>query len=88
MSDITPLGLGTQGRYDVGDDLPLSVGTLGRYRIAGDTPPPFDPTNLGSGGYTLPSDEALEADRMRLVLDDERVIMDVIKKFLEMQRDG
>ena len=87
MSDITPLGLGTQGRYDVGSDAPMSIGTQGRYRFDGGTPPvtPFDPIG---GGYNLPSDEDLDALRRRQVLDDERVIMAVIKKFLEMQRDA
>jgi hypothetical protein len=48
---------------------------------------PFDPTNVGSGGSPL-SDVDQVAALKRIWADDERVLMQVIKRFLEMQRDA
>lgn len=48
---------------------------------------PFDPTTAGSGGYTLPGEDQA-ALYERLHADDERVLMAVIKTFLEMRKNG
>jgi hypothetical protein len=48
---------------------------------------PFDPTT-GGGGSPLPGEGGVAEHIRRIQLDDERVLMAVIKKFLEMQRDA
>jgi len=83
---LTPLGLGTQGRYDFGADYPLSLGTQGRFRTDGIVP--FDPVTGGGGGSPLPGEDTARQRLRKIQLDDERVLMAVIKKFLEMRRDG
>jgi len=82
----TPLSLGTQGRADFGSDFPLALGTQGRFIIDGVVPPtPFDP--IVGGGQSLPGERGNEhVEHIRR--DDDRVLMAVIKKFMEMQNDG